>query len=88
MSGRPSGIAPLYGPSTDAPAPVHPGETRLCGSCATLIRYWPAESAWRHAILGANHPPELAGSWVPRGRCGEPGCELHGILDRTLGGGA
>lgn len=43
-------------------ARVELGETRLCGSCATLVRYHPAESAWRHCIVGLDHPPELLGS--------------------------
>jgi hypothetical protein len=57
MSG-PTGIAPIV----DAPA----RELRLCGSCATLIRYDPEWSAWSHVALGFDHAPELVGSWAPR----------------------
>lgn len=46
-----SGLAPAYH--------VDPGDTRLCGSCARLIRFWPLEDVWRHVALGADHAPEL-----------------------------
>jgi hypothetical protein len=81
---EPTGIAPSPERTTPA-AQSTIGETRLCGSCATLIRYHPTEQVWRHAALGFDHAPELAGSWAPRGRCEDPSCELHNILDRPLG---
>jgi len=46
-------------PSGFAPRPsIEVGETRLCGVCATLIRYWPNDQCWRHAIVGMPHAPE------------------------------
>jgi len=49
-----SGLAPRVDVAT--------GETRLCGSCARLIRFWPLEFVWRHVALDADHWPELRGS--------------------------
>lgn len=49
---------------TTAPAPELSTATRLCGRCATLIRYWPDSSSWRHVIVGFDHAPDPTGIYV------------------------